>query len=106
MADRDAHSGVVELFIDRVGKMDLRFPFGVVLDLNIEPGRMFAKAGAKGFDDGLFRRKSAGEVGNGIFVLQTIILFLNREEARNEAVAMRLDAFADPLDLDNVVSQT
>ncbi len=50
------------------GEVDAWFAFGILDDFDVLPRDLFAEAGAEGFDDGLFRSKSSGIVGNWILV--------------------------------------
>ena len=104
MADREENDGVVELLVDFGREGDFWFAEFVVGDFDIEPRGTFAKAGAEGFDDGLFGRKAAGKVGERIFVLEAVILFAGGKEAREEADAVGIDGLLDAVDFNDVVS--
>ena len=65
---------------------------------------MLAKACAQRFDDGLFGGKAPCKVGNRIFVFQTVVLFFCREQPREQPQSVRIDAFADPFDLNDIVA--
>ena len=99
VADGHEDAGCLIFCIDLFGEMHDGLSLFIVENLNVVPGELCAKSGAKSFGDGLFCAKTAGEMGRGILEFVAVILLALREEAIQKVETVPLDAGANPIDL-------